>query len=287
MREAGLHAQFMLIRSPMLSEIEQVVEFADISMNSELTVIKALSEEALRKKKVHKILLIIELGDLREGILPFHIEGIVEQVLMLKGVHLAGLAANLACFGAVAPTDEKMSELTSISKSLEKKYGLQFELISGGNSANYQWIKESDNLGSINILRIGEMILLGRDTLTRKPIDGLHTDVFTLFAEVIESKIKPSLPYGEIAQNAFGKTPIFEDMGDMQRALLAVGEQDVDTTSITPRSTIKILGGTSDHLVIHSENREIKVGEELKFDLNYSALLRTFTSPYVKKVYLP
>ena len=286
MRQAGLNSQYLLIRSPMLSEIEKVVEFADFSLNTELSVIDALSKQALKTGKAHKIILIIDLGDLREGILPNEIEWMVDKVLHLQGVRLVGIGTNLACFAGVAPTQEKMSELSLLAKDIQDKFDLQFELISGGNSANYQWIKKTNDLGGINHMRIGETILLGRDTLTRKPIPGLHTDVFTLIAEVIESKTKPSQPSGEIAQNAFGKTPSFDKLGDVHRALLAIGEQDVDTKSIMPRSKINILGGTSDHLVIHSEKIKIKVGEELKFDLNYSALLRAFTSPYVQKVFL-
>ena len=57
----------MLIRIPMLSEVKDVVRLADISLNSEFEVIKALNEEARRQGKLHKVILMADLGDLREG----------------------------------------------------------------------------------------------------------------------------------------------------------------------------------------------------------------------------
>jgi predicted amino acid racemase len=135
-------------------------------------------------------------------------------------------------------------------------------------------------------LRIGEAILLGCDTLTRERIPGLYTDAFTLVAEVVELKIKPSRPYGEIAQDAFGRAPVFEDKGNMERAILALGRQDVDGSAIKPKIMADVLGASSDHLILDVSGLGLQVGDEVKFDVGYSALLRAMTSPYVEKVYL-
>ena len=51
----------------MISEADKVVEYADISLNSELETIRALSKEALIKGRSHNIILMVDLGDLREG----------------------------------------------------------------------------------------------------------------------------------------------------------------------------------------------------------------------------
>ena len=158
-------------------------------------------------------------------------------------------------------------------------------MISGGNSANYEWLLHADNIGNINNLRIGEAILFGRETLNRNKIPHLYIDVFTLICEVIESKLKPSLPYGEICQNAFGAKPEFADIGTINRIIVGIGEQDVDTKAITPRINAKVIGASSDHLILHSKNH-IEVGSEIEFDINYSALLRLSTSAYVKKVFI-
>jgi predicted amino acid racemase len=285
MRQAGLRAQFVLIRSPMLSQAEQVVEWADVSLNTELSVIRRLDECAARRGRVHHIVLMVELGDLREGIMPSNIRPIVEKVVDLEGVKLIGIGTNLACFGGIRPTRVKMQELGMIANRVRKRYGLDLEIVSGGNSANYQWFVSTSDVGLVNHLRIGESILLGCDPLTRTSIPGLYADAFTLSAEVIELKTKPSKPYGEVVQDAFGHVPTFEDKGYRFRAILALGRQDVDVSAIEPRIDADVIGASSDHLILGVEDSRLAVGAEVQFDVQYSALLRAMTSPYVEKAY--
>ena len=287
MRENGIDAQFILIRSPMPSEVERVVEHADMSFNTEISVIRLLANQATKRGKIHRVILMIELGDLREGILPSNIESVVKETIGLRGIKLAGVGTNLACFGGVRPNEANMRELSAIAGNLQRKFGINFEVVSGGNSANYQWFVSAPDIGLVNHLRIGEAILLGRDTLTREQIPDLYIDAFTLVAEVIELKTKPSRPYGEIAQDAFGHIPIFEDRGDMRRAILALGRQDVDVSALKPRIKANVLGASSDHLILDVKGRSLEVGAEVRFDVGYSALLRAMMSPYVEKVYLP
>ena len=287
MREGGINAQFILLRSPMPSEVEQVVEFADVSFNSEISVIKLLADHATKRGITHRVILMVELGDLREGILPSDLELVVKETIDMHSIKLAGVGTNLACFGGVRPTEAKMRELSAIAGNLQRKYGINFEFVSGGNSANYQWFVSTLDVGLINHLRIGEAILLGCDTLTREQIPGLYTDAFTLVVEVIEFKTKPSKPYGEIAQDAFGHIPVFKDKGNMRRAILALGRQDTDVSTIKPRIKANVLGASSDHLVLDIKGQNLGVGAEVQFDIGYSALLRAMISPYVEKVYLP
>ena len=283
MRKAGVKAKYLLLRTPALSQVEEVVIYTDISLNSELIVLKELSKYAIRNQIIHKVILMVELGDLREGIMPLEINNTVKEVLLLKGLSLIGIGSNLACFGGVGPDASKMSKLSSIATHLEKTFKIKLAVISGGNSANYHWFKSAKNVGRINNLRVGESIFLGREALCRKPIPKLFTDIFTLVVEVIESKIKPSKPYGKVSQNANGKIKKFKEKGLMNRAILAIGEQDVDVSGITPRQNIDILGASSDHIVIDNTESNLKVGDTVEFDLNYSALLRVLNSPYITK----
>mgnify|MGYP005725379455 CR=1 FL=1 len=283
MRNAGIQAEFLLLRTPFLSQAEAVVKYADISLNSEISVVKRLSKFALEYNATHKIILMVELGDLREGLMPSDIDNAVEQVVGLEGIKLVGLGTNLACFGGIKPDEEKMGYFSSIARAIEEKHGLTLEFVSGGNSANYNWFMSTKDVGKINNLRLGESIYLGCETLYRKPIPGLFTDAFTMVAEVIESKIKPSLPCGDVCQDAFGNVPEFQDLGYAKRAILGVGLQDVMVSGLTPRSDIYILGASSDHIIVNTKKIELKVGNELEFDLNYGALLSVMTSPYVIK----
>jgi ornithine racemase len=285
MRNAGTQTQFLLLRTPILSQAEAVVKYTDISLNSELSVVKRLSKFAVEYNATHKIILMVDLGDLREGLMPSDLDNTVKEVVGLEGIELAGIGTNLACLGGIKPNDEKMRYLSSIARDIEEKFGLTLEFVSGGNSANYSWFMSTKDVGRINNLRLGESIYLGCEILYRKPIPGLFTDAFTLATEVIESKIKPSVPYGEVCQNAFGEKPKFAEIGNINRIIIGIGKQDVDTKAITPRINAKIIGASSDHLILHSQNH-IEVGSEIEFDINYSALLRLSTSSYVKKVFI-
>ncbi len=284
MHDDDIHAKSLLLRTS-LSQSELVVKYTNISLNSELSVIKELSKYAEEQGVIHEIILMVELGDLREGIMPSDLENIVNKVIGLKGIKFAGIGTNLACFGGIKPNDEKIEYLSSIAKDIEKKFGLTLEFVSGGNSANYDWFISTKNVGKINNLRLGESIFLGCETLERKPIPGLYTDAFTLIAEVIESKIKPSLPNGDVYQDAFGNTPKFIDRGLIKRILLGVGLQDVLVSGLTPLLDIDILGASSDHIIVDAKQTDLKVGNTVEFNLNYGALLSAMTSPYINKKY--
>jgi len=125
MREAGINAHFILIRNPSLNDIAVVVKNADISLNSELSTIEKLSEESIRHKKKHGIILMVEMGDLREGIMPKDLEDMVRQVLKLKGVELQGIGTNLKCFAGVIPDENNMNEFSEIVNKIQNKFGIK------------------------------------------------------------------------------------------------------------------------------------------------------------------
>jgi predicted amino acid racemase/D-alanyl-D-alanine dipeptidase len=284
MRDADIESRYLLLRTPFLSQAEDVVKYADISLNSEISVIKRLSKYAVDLEKNHKIILMIELGDLREGVMPHDLDDNILEILTCQNIELIGIGTNLACFGGVKPDDNNMGQLSKLATSIEEKFNISLNIISAGNSANYDWFTSTKNIGRINNLRIGESIYLGCETLNRTKIDSLYTNAFALVAEVIEAKLKPSQPYGIICQDAFGNVTQFKDRGDINRVILGVGLQDIQVSGLKPRLDIDILGASSDHLIVDAKKEIIAVGDELKFDLNYSALLSAMSSPYVSKV---
>jgi len=284
MRRARVPASMTLIRSPMPSQADRVVEHAEVSFNTELDVISKLSSAARDARRTHGIVLMVELGDLREGIMPGDLEATVREMLRLPNIALRGIGANLACRSGVSPDARNMSELTALAESIEATFGLSVDIVSGGNSANLDWALSDSDTGRINELRLGESILLGRETLHRRPIDGLYTDAMTLVAEVIESKVKPSQPWGDIAQTAFGEEPPAIDRGPVTQTILAIGRQDTDAAGLRSPPGIEILGASSDHLVTDSGRCRLSAGAEITFQLNYSALVRSMTSPFVAKV---
>ena len=285
LRAAGVTAPLTLVRSPMLSQVDRVVAHADVSFNTELDVITALAAAAEATGRTHGVVLMVELGDLREGILPGDLMGMVRDVQRLPAVVLAGIGTNLACQSGVSPDAANMGELSALAGSIEDRFGLTIGTVSGGNSANLDWaLGDAVTPGRVNDLRLGESILLGCEPLHRRPIEGLHTDAFTLVAEVIESKRKPSQPRGEIGQTAFGAAVPARDRGDRVRTIVAVGHQDVDPSGLLAPAGIEVLGASSDHLILDTGSDRLPVGSEVSFRLNYSALVRAMTSPFVAKV---
>lgn len=284
MRLAQVSAPMTLIRSPMLSQVEQVLMYADVSFNTEIEVIRRLSLEAQKRRHTHGVVLMIELGDLREGIMPDDLIETVRKTLSLPNIVLKGIGTNLACRCGVSPSARNMAELSALADLIEATFDLKLEIISGGNSANLEWALSGAETGRINNLRLGEAIMLGCETLHRQPINGLFTDALTLVAEVIETKVKPSQPSGTIAQAAFGEAPAVIDRGLVTQSILAIGRQDTDSDGLTPPAGIEIMGASSDHLILVSDNCDLAVGSEVTFQLNYSALVHTMTSPFVTKV---
>lgn len=285
MKAAGISAQFVLLRTA-LSQAESVIKNVDISLNTELETIKELAHYATMHHKIHQIILMVEMGDLREGILPCDLFQFVKSTLNLPSIKIIGIGCNLACYGGIKPDNQKMRELSELADAIEKEFQIDLEIISGGNSANYEWYESAQTVGRINNLRLGESILLGCETVNRKVIPGLYTSAFKLIAEVIESKEKPSLPFGEICQDAFGNVPTFRDRGIHQRVIIALGRQDVLVSGLKPNHDLEILGSSSDHIVLDSKNYDLKVGSEVKFNLDYGALLAAMTSPFIKKQFV-
>ena len=273
-----------LIRSPMVSQAALVVRDADISLNTEAAVIDSLAAAALSQGTTHGVVVMVELGDLREGVPVADVVDVCRHVVKTPGVVLTGLGTNLACQSGVAPDQLKMDELSQLVEKVETSCDRGLSIVSGGNSANLDWALSTADAGHINDLRLGEAILLGTEPLHRRVLDGLRTDAFTLFAEVIEVKTKPALPWGDTAQAAFGTPPARHDGELVRQAIVALGRQDTDPHGLAPPSGIITLGMSSDHLVLDVGDHDVSVGDELSFSLGYGALLRAATSPFVTKL---
>ncbi|RDB43589.1 alanine/ornithine racemase family PLP-dependent enzyme [Halomonas sp. DQ26W] len=278
-RDAGIQAPLTLLRSPTPDQADRTVACASVSQVSEHEVVKALSAAAGRLGSIHGLVLMVELGDLREGILPENVLDFARYISRIPHVTLAGLGTNLACRAGVVPSADNMGELSALAALLEGALGLHLPIISGGNSANLAWAISAP-AGRVNDLRLGESILLGCDPLTRKPLNGLHTDAFSLVVPIIESLAKPTAPRGAIGEAAFGVPTPMHERGTIIQTIASIGRQDVDPAGLTPPVGVRVLAASSDHLVLETQHRQAP-GEEIRFGLDYSALLRAMTSPFV------
>ena len=77
----------VLLRLPMHGEVEQVVLHSQISLNSELSTIKLLNDAAATHDIKHGVIIMIDLGDLREGIFDKNeVFSTIDEVLKLDYV---------------------------------------------------------------------------------------------------------------------------------------------------------------------------------------------------------
>lgn len=283
---SGIDVKKMLLRSPMISEVEDVIELTDISLNTEIEVIEKLSEVSSKKGKRHGVIVMVEIGELREGVMPEDVLPFVKKIKESPSIEFLGIGSNLTCLSGVVPTRDNLKILFDL-KTLLENHGIKTRVISGGGSNLLPMIWRRELPSFINQIRVGEGIFLGVEAIDRKPLPELRQDTFILEAEVIEVKRKPSFPWGEKTVDAFGEIPEFEDKGIRRRAILALGRQDVNLSGISPVGNFEIVGASSDHTVVDVENYpDVKVGDVLSFDLNYSGVLFAMTSPFVGKIYI-
>ena len=281
-RAAGIGGPWLLIRIPGLTELPDVVRLCETSLQSERVTLDALEEECVRQGKPHRVSVMADLGDLREGFWDKDemVDVCVHVERELPHVVLAGIGVNLTCYGSTKPTPEKMQELLAIADRIERRIGRKLEIVSGGATSSYTRVQWETMPERINHLRIGEAILLGKDLQVDwgiRDMDYLRMDTFTLRAEVVEVRDKPTYPIGEFAIDAFGHKPVYEDRGIRRRAILALGRADVgELESLLPREEgITVIGGSSDHCILDVEDcpRRLEVGDVVEFSLCYSHML--------------
>lgn len=277
------------IKPPAKRAISSVIKYADISMNTEIDTIKLLSEEAKKQNKTHKIIIMIELGELREGILGENFIDFYANVFRLDHIEVVGIGTNLTCLYGVLPNHDKLIQLSLYEQLIEAKFNKQIPYVSGGSSVTIPLIFQKLLPKAINHFRVGETLYLGTDVYNDTTLKHMHSDVFSLFAEIIELSEKPVVPIGELGTNVEGNEFNFDerDVGQKTfRAIIDLGLLDVDEKHIKPvDSDLKFVGASSDMLVIDlGENRKnYKVGDLLQFRMDYMGTLRAINSRYIEK----
>lgn len=276
----------MSLRISSLNDVKEVVNLVDISLESELEVIKKLNEEAKLINKVHEIILMFDLGDLREGLYysSSYIE-VVKEITKLTNIKLRGIGTNLTCYGGVIPDKDVLSRLENIKEKIETNLNIKLDIISGGNSSSIYLLENNELPSFINNLRLGEVLVLGRETAFGKRVAKMHDDVFMLEAEIVELKKKPSYPDGNLGMDAFGNKVNITDQGLMKRAILNIGRQNVNSNHLITTDGSEIIGSSSDHLILNIKDNNYKIGDKIKFKLTYGGILSLMSSNYVEKVY--
>lgn len=277
------------IKPPAKRSIPNIVKYADISLNTEFDTIKLLSDEAIKQNKVHKIILMIELGELREGVMGEDFMAFYESIFKLRNIKVVGIGSNLTCLYGVLPNHDKLIQLSLYEQLIEAKFNRQIEYVSGGASVTIPLIFQNLLPKGINHFRVGETLFLGTDVYNNKPFKKMHSDAFRLYSEIIELTEKPMVPEGNRNTNVEGEELEFDSINigeTSNRAIIDIGLLDVDVNHIElVDKTIKQAGASSDMIVIDlDENRKnYKVGDLIEFKLDYMGTLRILNSKYIEK----
>jgi len=277
------------IKPPAKRAVKSVVKYADISMNTEKETIRLLSEEAQRQGKTHKVIIMIDLGELREGVMGDDFMDFYENVFKLKNIDVVGLGTNLSCLYGVLPNHDKLIQLSLYKQLIEAKFNRRLPFVSGGSSVTIPLIFQRLLPKGINHFRVGESLFLGTDVYNNTTLRNMKPDVFKLYSEIIELIEKPLVPIGEMGTNVEGDAFNFDDklIGERSyRAIIDIGLLDVDEKHITPiDDDIKIIGASSDMFVIDlgKNEKKYKVGDLLEFKMDYMGTLRIINSYYIDK----
>lgn len=283
------NARTLYIKPPAKGVIEEVVQYADVSLNSDITTIKMLSQEAKKQQKIHQVIIMIDLGELREGVMREDFIQFYEDIFELDHIEVIGLGTNLSCLYGILPNADKLIQLSLYKQLVEEKFNKKIAFISGGSSVTIPLIEQNILPKGINHFRIGETLFMGTNVYNNTSYATLKQRVFKLYAEIIELYEKPIVPSGEMGTNLEGETITFDqdDIGKTSnRALIDIGILDIDVNHLeTTDETIKIAGATSDMIVLDlgENNQEYRVGSVVEFTMDYMGIVRIMNSKYIEK----
>ncbi|TPE45970.1 alanine racemase [Pontibacter mangrovi] len=281
--------QTVYIKPAPKKSIPDIITYADVSFQTELEIIRLLSEEAVRQQRLHKIIIMIEMGDLREGVMGEELIDFYEQVFELPGISVIGLGANFNCLHGVMPTQDKLIQLCLYKQIIEAKFNHKIPWVSGGTSVTIPLLFNHLLPKGVNHFRVGEALFFGLNLFTNETFENMHDDVFELVAEIIELTEKPMIPSGILAENPSGESfEIDESLygKTSHRAILDVGLLDINPKFLLPKDeSISVIGASSDMLIVELGQNEqnYKVGDVLRFNLRYMGALSVLNSRYIAK----
>lgn len=285
------------IKPPPQAYVDDVVRYADISLNSSYKTICALNEAAQKQNKIHKVIIMLELGELREGVNREDLFEFYGKVHELKNIKVEGLGSNLGCMFGVEPTYDKLLQLHLYKELIESKYDTKLELTSGGSSISLPLIESKVVPEEINHFRIGETAFFGVSPFDNEQFLDLNIDTFNFYAEIIELEEKYIVPDGNIGDASVGHSTDFdeEDIGKTTyKAILDFGLLDVDQEGLTSDDkNISFVGITSDMTVVDlGDNKDengkklYHIGDRICLDPNYIAVARLLNSKFIEKKFI-
>lgn len=294
LKEINPNLETIYIKPPAMTYLDDVVKYADISTNSSLKTIKALNEAAIKQNKIHKVIVMIELGELREGVNRDDFADFYSNIFSLSNIEVVGIGSNLGCMYGIEPTYDKLLQLVLYKELTELRHHSEIPLISGGSSITLPLIIAQNMPKGVNHFRIGEAAFFGTSPLENSPFLDLSTDTFHFYPQIIELEEKDIVPDGVIGDANIGHSADFEEADVSKKsykAILDFGVLDVDPDGLTSSDKeIKLVGITSDMTVVdigsnedESGKKKYRVGDHIHLNPSYLAVARLLNSKFIEK----
>jgi ornithine racemase len=282
--------QTVYIKPPPRHSIKSIIRYADVSFNTDYQTIKLLSEEAVRQDKKHLVIIMIEMGDLREGVMRDDLVDFYTRVFELPNIEIVGIGTNLNCLHGVMPSSDKLIQLSLYKQIIELKLNVNIPWVSGGTTVTLPLLIRGDLPAGVNHFRLGEALYFGADLFSGTTIEGMRDDVLKLFTEIIELHEKPVVPSGDLGMDPMGNMAEIDEslIGKTStRAIVDIGQLDINPDFLIPVDHgVKVVDASSDMLVLDvgSNPGGLKVGDTVSFNMKYMGALGIMNSRYIDKV---
>lgn len=296
LRRVNPEMKTIYIKPPAAVYAEEVVEYADISLNTSYSTIQALNEAAKKKDKIHKVIIMIELGELREGVNRTDLIDFYEKIFDMKNIDVIGIGSNLGCMYGIEPSYDKLLQLSLYKELIAAKFKKNLPLLSGGTSITLPMLESKAIPADINHFRVGEAAFFGVSPLLNAQFLDLNTNTFEFKANIIELEEKKLVPEGVIGEANIGHTSaVMESTAGehSNKVILDFGLLDVNQEDLTALDDgISFVGTTSDMTVVdigdnlnEKGEQRFHVGDTLSFRVNYMAVARLLNSKFIGKVF--
>ena len=267
-----------LIRAPQRDELTTAARVADRVLLSDPGAARVLGGHVTGPPA--QILLTVDLGDRREGVLPEAVPAVAAQLAGLPGISLAGIAVNFACLSGQLPSQELFRQAEEVLAGVAHLCAPEPLLSLGGTSV----VRHLDGYEPrfATEVRSGGGPVYGHDFISGCGITGLRRTDPVLSAAVLECYRKPPAPQGPGGLDAFGQVPAVDLPGeDAWYALVALGRRDMEPAGLRPLHPGASLAGATSDVSVLITPEPLHPGDEVRFSIDYDALVRAVTSPFV------
>ncbi|MEI6452330.1 MAG: alanine racemase [Actinomycetes bacterium] len=266
-----------LIRAPQPDELETVAQVADRVLLSDVGAARVLGEHA---PGAIQILLTVDLGDRREGVLPEAAPAVAATLAALPRIELAGISVNFACLSGQLPSQALFRQAEDVLAGIADRCATE-PLLSLGGTCVIQHIDGYAPRFATEI-RSGGGPVYGYDFVSGAGLDGLERTDPVLTAVVLECYRKPPAPQGPGGLDAFGHVPeVALPDDEAWYAMLAVGRRDCEPGGLRPLLPGSYLAGATSDVSVLITPEPLRPGDTVSFAVDYDALVRAVTSPFV------